>query len=269
MRWLRRALLDFSSEQASGGGIFCIITRCNCNETADISIVGSSPPCIKNGDMKLPYYLLLAAAVTPAIAQTQASAKSSLSYDRIAVGYTSDDALKGYNVTGSALLGNAVIISGIYDEVKAKDATFLSGNLAGFGLAYKFNVGPGDLSFGYTYKTGTISGIGQVGAYVVAGIAVAEQKGFNLNYRQAINNALEFSLGYARIETNYAFEGGAGNTYTGDIFTDAGVGSGTSNIYSIGLRYNITKNLDASLSYAFQGADAGGNKMGVSVGYNF
>jgi hypothetical protein len=219
--------------------------------------------------MKSLYLLLLAAAVTPAFAQTAPAAKSGLNYNRIAVGYSADDGLKGYNVTGSALLGNSIIISGIYDDVKAKDATFLSGNLAGFGLAYKFNVGPGDLSLGYTYKTGTISGIGSVGAAVVAGIASAEQKGFSLNYRQAINNSLEFSLGYGRIQTNYAFVGEAANTYTGDILAEAGLGSATSNIYTIGLRYNITKNLDASLSYAFQDAEAGGDKAGVSVGYNF
>jgi hypothetical protein len=218
--------------------------------------------------MKSLYLLLLAAAVTPAFAQNAPAAKSSLNYNRIAVGYSSDDALKGYNVTGSALLGNAIIVSGIYDDVEAKDAAFLSGNLAGFGLAYKFNVGPGDLSLGYTYKTGTISGIGSIGVDVVAGIATAEQKGFNLNYRQAINNSLEFSLGYARIETNYAWTAAAEDTY-GDIFADAGLGSETSNIYTIGLRYNITKNLDASLSYAFQDDEAGGDKFGVSVGYNF
>jgi hypothetical protein len=219
--------------------------------------------------MKSLSLLLLAAAVTPAFAQTVPAVKSGLNYNRVAVGYSADDLLKGYNVTASALLGNSIIISGIYDDVEAKDASFLSGNLAGFGLAYKFNVGPGDLSLGYTYKTGTISGIGFIGVDVVAGIASAEQKGFSLNYRQAINNSLEFSLGYARIETNYAWVGEAANTYTGDIFTDAGVSSATSNIYTIGLRYNITKNLDASLSYAFQDEEAGGDKFGVSVGYNF
>ena len=219
--------------------------------------------------MKSLYLLLIAAAVTPAFAQTVPAAKSGLNYNRVAVGYSSDDGLKGYNVTGSALLGNSIIISGIYDDVEVKDAAFLSGNLAGFGLAYKFNVGPGDLSLGYTYKTGTVSGIGFVGVDVVAGVASAEQKGFSLNYRQAINSSLEFSLGYARIQTNYVFVEEAADTYSGDVITEAGLGSATSNIYTIGLRYNITKNLDASLSYAFQDEEAGGDKFGVSVGYNF
>ena len=52
--------------------------------------------------MKYLYTLLLAAAVTPAFAQTAPVAKSSLNYNRVAVGYSSDDGLKGYNVTGSA-----------------------------------------------------------------------------------------------------------------------------------------------------------------------
>ena len=185
------------------------------------------------------------------------------------MGYSSDDTLKGYNVTGSALVGGSIIISGVYDDVKAKEATWLSGNLSGFGLAYKFNVGPGDLSFGYTYKTGTIAGAELIGGDIASVVASAEQKGFTLNYRQAINSSFEFSVGYSRIQTNYVFGAGATNVYTGDFASLAGLGSDTDNIFTVGARYNVTKNLDVSLSYAFQGSNAGGNKMGVSVGYNF
>lgn len=218
--------------------------------------------------MKSLYLLFLAAAVTPAFAQN-APVKSSLNYNRIGVGYSSDDTLKGYNVTASALLGGSFIVSGVYDDVKAKEATWLTGNLAGFGLAYKFNVGPGDLAIGYTYKTGTIAGAELIGVDIASVVASAEQKGFTLNYRQAINSSFEFSVGYSRIQTNYVFGAGATNVYTGDFASLAGLGSDTDNIFTIGARYNLTKNLDVSLSYAFQGKNAGGNKLGVSAGYNF
>jgi len=43
----------------------------------------------------------------------------------------------------------------------------------------------------------------------------------------------------------------------------------TANVYTLGVRYNITKQLDASIDYVFKNKNSGGNKMGVSVGYNF
>ena len=214
--------------------------------------------------MKSLYLLLLAAAVTPAFAQT-APVKSSLNYNRIAVGYSSDDTLKGYNVTGSALLGGSFIISGVYDDVKSKGESFggpiagMSGTLSGFGLAYKFNVGPGDLAIGYSYKTGTVDGVvTALGDYVVAS---AEQKGFGLNYRQAINSSLEFSVGYSRQSTRMGF-----------VNIDTPLAEelkATANVYTLGLRYNITKQLDASIDYVFKNTNSGGDKFGVSVGYNF
>ena len=211
--------------------------------------------------MKSLYLLLLAAAVTPAFAQNAPVAKSSLNYNRIAVGYSDDDLLKGYNITASALLANSIIVSGIYDDVDTKgDAAGLSGKLSGFGLAYKFNVGPGDLAIGYTYKTGTV--YGEFDNYLAVGLMSAEQKGFNINYRQAINSQFEFSVGYARIQTLAAAIAISGSVGIADL-------DSTDNSYNIGLRYNITKNLDLSLNYAFQDENAGGDKFGVSVGYNF
>ena len=211
--------------------------------------------------MKSLYLLLLAAAVTPAFAQTVPAAKSGLNYNRIAVGYSADDTLKGYNVTGSALLGGSFIVSGIYDDVKGKgDFAGLSGKLSGFGLAYKFNVGPGDLAIGYTYKTGTI--YGEFDNFNAIGLASAEQKGFGINYRQAINSQFEFSVGYARTQTKVAAIAISGTVSIAAL-------DSTSNSYNIGLRYNITKNIDVSADYSFQKETAGGNKFGVSVGYNF
>jgi hypothetical protein len=215
--------------------------------------------------MKSIYLLLLAAAVTPAFAQTVPAVKSGLNYNRIAVGYSADDILKGYNVTGSALLGGSFIVSGAYDKVKSKGEAFggpiagMSGTLSGFGLAYKFNVGPGDLAIGYFYKTGTVDGVvTALGDYVVAS---AEQKGFGLNYRQAINSSLELSVGYSRQSTRLGFVD-ITNPFADEL-------KATANVYTLGVRYNITKQLDATVDYVFKNQNSGGNKLGVSVGYNF
>ena len=205
--------------------------------------------------MKLPYLLLIAAAATPAFAQT-ASAKSRLSYDRVAVGYSSNDSLKGYELTASALVGSNVIVTGAYQDVDGKGTlSGFGGRITGFGLAYKFNVGPGDLALGYQYAQG------QFGAST--GIAVAELKGFGLNYRQAINDTLEFSVGYARLSA----ELGALAVVGGNI--QLGAASETSNVFDVAVRVNVTKNLNAELSYAFQNKNAGSNTIGLSVGYNF
>jgi hypothetical protein len=211
--------------------------------------------------MKSLSLLLLAAAVTPAFAQTVPAVKSGLNYNRVAVGYSADDLLKGYNVTASALLGNSIIVSGIYDDVDTKgDAAGLGGKLSGFGLAYKFNVGPGDLAVGYSYKTGTV--YGEFENYTAIGLMSAEQKGFNINYRQAINSQLEFSVGYARIQTKAAAIAISGTVTIADL-------DETENSYNLGLRYNVTKNIDISADYSFRDENTGGDKFGVSVGYNF
>jgi hypothetical protein len=206
-------------------------------------------------DMKSLSLLLLAAAVTPAFGITQA-AKPGLSYDRVAVGYTSNDSLKGYDLTASALIGNSLIVSGLYQDVTGKgDLSGVTGRITGFGLAYKFNVGPGDLAIGYQYSQG------QLGAY--DGFAIAEIKGFGLNYRQAINETFEFSVGYARVSTALGALAVVGGNVAG------GVASEASNVFNVAARVNFNKNLNAEISYAFQNKNAGSNTLGISLGYNF
>ena len=205
--------------------------------------------------MKTSYLLLLAAAVTPAFAQT-ASVKSGLSYDRVAVGYSSNDALKGYDLTASALIGSNIIVTGAYQDVDGKgNLSGFGGRITGFDLAYKFNVGPGDLALGYQYSQGQFG--------TSNGFAVAEQKGFGLNYRQAINDTLEFSVGYAHLSTSLGELQVSGGSITG------GVASESDNVFDVAVRVNVTKNLNAELSYAFQNKNAGSNTLGISVGYNF
>ena len=184
---------------------------------------------------------------------------SGLNYDRVEVGYVSSDALKGYNIGATAELGGSgVLVSGAYADVDGKgDLAAFGGYETGFGIAYKFNVGTGDLAVGFSYLQG------QFGAS--NGIAIAEQKGFSIQYRQPIGSSFEVSAGYQRVRTNLGAL--AYDSINNLVYLDAATSS--ENIFNVGVRYNLSKNVDLSLTYAFTGTAAGGDALGVSVGYSF
>jgi len=183
---------------------------------------------------------------------------SGLNYNRVAVGYVTSDALKGFDVSATAELANSgVLISGSYADVDGKGSIAgFGGYMTGFGVAYKFSVGAGDLAVGLGYQQG------QFGAS--NGFAVAEQTSLGIQYRQALGSSAEFSVGYQRVRTNIGelLVDGFGNVYLGSA-------SANENIFSVGLRYNLTKNFDLSLTYAFTGSSAGGDALGLSAGFSF
>ena len=201
---------------------------------------------------------LLLLTLVAASASAAAGAGSGLNYNRAEVGYVTSDALKGFNVSATAELANSgVLVSGTYADVDGKgDIAGFGGYLTGFGLAYKFNVGAGDLAVGLGYQQG------QFGAS--NGFAVAEQTSLGLQYRQALGSSAEFTVGYQRVRTNLGALAvdGLGNVYLGSD-------SANENIFSVGLRYNLTKNFDLSVTYAFTGTSAGGDALGISAGYSF
>lgn len=192
-----------------------------------------------------------------ASASAAAGAGSGLNYNRAEVGYVTSDAIKGFNVSATAELANSgVIVSGTYADVDGKgDIAGFGGYMTGFGLAYKFNVGAGDLAVGLGYQQG------QFGAS--NGFAVAEQTALGLQYRQALGSSAEFSVGYQRVRTNIGALVAVGSVINGAVASE------NDNIFNVGLRYNFTKNLDLSVTYAFTGTAAGGDALGVSVGYSF
>jgi hypothetical protein len=204
--------------------------------------------------MKHAPLLLLTLAAASASA---AGLGSGLNYDRLEVGYAGNDSLRGWSVGATAELGASnVLISGLYSDVKGKGTlNGYNGYETGFGLAYKFNVGPGDLALGYAYVQG------QFGAST--GVGVAEQKGFGLQYRQAVGSSFEFSAGYQRVRTNL----GALTVVGGYVTVSAATVD--ENVFNVGARYNLTQNVDLSVNYAFTGKSAGGDTLGVSVGYSF
>ena len=207
------------------------------------------------GAMKHTPILLL--TLVAAAASAAPGTGSGLNYNRVSVGYLSSDAMKGFTVGGTAELAHSgVLISGSYSDVDGKgDLTGLGGYMTGFGLAYKFNVGAGDLAVGLGYQQG------QFGASNA--FAVAEQTSLGLQYRQALGSSAEFSVGYQRVRTNIGALVAVGGVIFGDVASE------NDNIFNVGLRYNLSKNLDLSLTYAFTGTSAGGDALGLSVGYSF
>ena len=208
-----------------------------------------------NGAMKHTPILLL--TLVAAAASAAPVSGPGLNYNRAEVGYVTSDALKGFNVSATAELANSgVLISGSYADVDGKGSLAgFGGTMTGFGLAYKFNVGPGDLAVGLGYQQG------QFGAS--NGFAVAEQTALGFQYRQALGSSAEFSVGYQRVRTNIGALVAVGSVING------AVASANENIFNVGLRYNLSKNVDLSLTYAFSGTSAGGDALGLSVGYSF
>ena len=200
---------------------------------------------------------ILLLTLVAAAASAAPGTGSGLNYNRVSVGYLSSDAMKGFSVGGTAELANSgVLISGSYSDVDGKgDLTGLGGYMTGFGLAYKFNVGAGDLAVGLGYQQG------QFGASNA--FAVAEQTSLGLQYRQALGSNVEFSVGYQRVRTNIGGLVAVGGVIFGDVASE------NDNIFNVGLRYNLSKNLDLSLTYAFTGESAGGDALGLSVGFSF
>jgi hypothetical protein len=182
---------------------------------------------------------------------------SGLNYNRVAVGYVTSDSLKGFDVSATAELANSgVLISGSYSDVDGKGSIAgFGGYMTGFGVAYKFSVGAGDLAVGLGYQQG------QFGAS--NGFAVAEQTALGIQYRQALGSSVELSVGYQRVRTNI------GALTVSGGFINGAVASDNENIFNVGLRYNLTKNFDLSLTYAFTGSSAGGDALGLSAGYSF
>ena len=191
---------------------------------------------------------------------------SGLNYDRLGIGYSTDDSRNTVALTGRAQLGDSgFIASGSYGDVSA-DFKGFSGTEVTYGLAYKFSVGSGDLSIGYSYAQGQYSYIDETTVAAAAG----EEKGFGIEYRQAISSNIEFSLGFQRIKTSGIGIGFADTDGDGDLDTVAGgVDSLNNNVINVGVRYNVSQNFDISLNYAFKKDEVGGNKFGLSVGYSF
>ena len=172
---------------------------------------------------------------------------SGLNYNRLGLGYESNDSIKSIVVSGEAKLGEYVLVGGSYSDVDGKGIyDGAGGYISRFGLGVVFSAGPGDLILRASYGQGNLTdGIS---------LGVADERSFGISYRTVLGGGFEGELGYARVRTRMV----------GDWLVES-----NDNVFKATLRYNISKNFDVSLAYSFQDDIVGGNNLGLSVGYSF
>jgi hypothetical protein len=200
------------------------------------------------------YTPILLLTLVAASASAAVGTENSLNYNRIGVGYESNDLLKSFVVSGEAKLGEYVLVGGSYSDVSGKgDNDGYDGNIVRFGLGAVFTAGPGDLIFRASYGQGNIA----TDNFDSAG--VADERAYGLSYRAVIGAGFEGELGYSRVRTRMAGYDGFGGA--AGILSD--------NVFKATLRHNFSKNLDVRLTYLFQDDFIGGDTFGISAGYSF
>ena len=195
--------------------------------------------------------ILLLTLVAASASAAQYGVLHDLNYNRLGVGYESDSYLKSVVVSGEAKLGDYILIGGSYSDVTGKGTDEgLEGKFSRFGLGLVFNAGPGDIIFRGTYGQGNLENAD------FTAFGVADETSVGVSYRAALGNGFEGELGYARVHTRVA-----GTNIDAFIRND--------NVVKASLRYDITKNIDLTVSYAFRSKVVGGNSLGLSGGYSF
>ena len=182
-----------------------------------------------------------------AAAASAAPGDAGLNYNRLGLGYESNDSIKSIVVSGEAKLGEYVLVGGSYSDVDGKGIyDGAGGYISRFGLGVVFSAGPGDLILRASYGQGNLTdGIS---------LGVADERSFGISYRTVLGGGFEGELGYARVRTRMV----------GDWLLES-----NDNVFKATLRYNISKNFDVSLAYSFQDDLVGGNNFGLSAGYSF
>lgn len=200
--------------------------------------------------------LTLAFLTTAAAAFGQTSPK--MSYDMIRFGYSQSEEIDGWGLSGSALLGEHVLVSGGYQDLSARNLDDVDGKSTGFGLAVRFGAGQGDIIVGASFSQLTGSGVD-------GGVAVAlgaDITSYGITYRHSFSESFEGFLSYNRVRFEYVAAGV-------DLDTGAAVAVGdstTDDQFGVSLRYNFSKAFDITAGYNWVDGDGG---WGISAGYNF
>ena len=209
------------------------------------------------GDMK--HTLLTVSLLSAAAALSAQSAGSpKMSYDFIRAGYVQGEEIKGIAVSGTALLGEHVLIGGSYQDLTARNLDDVDGEATTFNLGARFGVGSGDIIIGASY--GQLQGAGFDGGSVVA--VAANVTSLGVTYRHSFNDSWEAFVSYERVRTEYA--AGSYDLDTGTAFV--GAASQSDNLFGLAVRCNVTKEIDVTLGYAWIDGDGA---FSLSAGYNF
>ena len=211
----------------------------------------------------IPTLTLTTLAAASAMAQTAAVKGNGLTYDRLSVGYGQTDTTKGLSGSFTALLGDTVVVGGTYSDLDGrKDFDGVSGNGNSFLVGAKFSVGPGDLIVSYAYTQLQLSGFDDT--LGLAAALAGDTDTFGLTYRYALNSTIELSAGVSRVSGDAAFLVVDYSVAPAEVaLADTVDFSDTT--YSLGIRFNVTKQFDISAGYTF----ADENGWTLSAGYNF
>lgn len=201
--------------------------------------------------------LSAAAALSAAYPGNSTPNESGLVYERVALGYVQNDVFKGVTLSGAAFVNENILIGGSYSDIDGrKDYHGVNGELSRFNLGYVFFVGTGDIQVSASYGQGNMYGPGAV--------VVADETTFGISYRQQIVENLEFSVGYARVNST---QGGLVDLGGGSVgFAAADVDG---DLFNLSLRLNLSRQFDITATYGFQKEELGGDTINISVGYNF
>jgi hypothetical protein len=198
--------------------------------------------------------ILLLTLVAASASAAKYGMDNDLNYNRVGIGYESDTYLKSWVVSGEAKLGDHLLVGGSYSSMTGKGADIgLDGKFSRFGLGLVFNGGPGDIIVRASYGQGNLESVD------FTAFGVADETSLAVSYRAELGRGYEGEIGVARVHTRVA----GTNLDAGAAFVE------NDTVVKASLRYNFTKNVDLTLSYAFQSKVVGGNIFGASVGYSF
>ena len=198
--------------------------------------------------------LLSAAAALSA----QSVGSPKMSYDFIRAGYVQGEEIRGVGISGTALLGEYVLIGGSYQDLTARNLEDVDGEANTVNLGARFGVGSGDIIIGASY--GQLQGSGFDGATAV--VVAANVTTLGVAYRHAFNEMWEGFVSYDRVRTEYA--GGSVDLNTGAAYV--GGASQSDNQFGIAVRCNVTKEFDVTAGYSWIDGDGA---LSISAGYNF
>lgn len=178
--------------------------------------------------------IALASSASAQVAPSSAS-KSKLSYDRVAVTYTSSDAnVDTLTFSASAEITNGLIVSAGYGDASTD---FFDAKSATIGLGYAQNVGPaGSILVGVSYVQLT-----DITSFAADGI------GIGLSYRHAVSSQVELNAGVLHQEVDTSF------------------GDSNDTAFNLGVRFNATQNLNVTVGYTFADDDF----WSLAVGLDF
>jgi len=202
--------------------------------------------------------LLTVSLLSAAAALSAQSSSPAMSYDFVRVGFAQEKYLDGLTVSGSALLGDHIIVGGEYRDLNGRGFNG-GGEATAFNLGARFGVGYGDIIISASY--GQLQG-SAINEDDELGVLAGNQTTLSLTYRHSFSDTWEAFVGVSNIRTEAAM--GAFNFDTGDF--NVGAGRSSDSAVSVAVRCNLSKEFDITASNVWVDGDA---TWSLSVGYNF